>query len=72
MPAGRTEWAYPVTHPSIDPTHHWVTFGPGPTTRREVTAACGQTARFWPRIGIRMDDRYCQACAEMCAAEWRR
>ncbi len=72
MPRTETLWAQPVTQPPSKPTYHWVTFGPGPTTRQEVTAVCGKTGRFWPRIGVRMDDDYCPSCIETCAAEWRR
>ena len=71
MPEHHTEWAHPVTQPPGKPTYHWVTFGPGPTTRQEVMAACGKTARFWPRIGIRMDDDYCEDCVTVCAEMWR-
>jgi hypothetical protein len=50
-------WAY-QRH---DGLYHWVTFRPGPKIHEE-TAACGLVARFWPRIGICMDDRQCGAC----------
>ena len=43
------------------PDYHLVIFRPGPKVHQEE-AACGLTARWWPRIGVRMDDHYCVAC----------
>jgi hypothetical protein len=57
VPGDRTEWA----HAKDDQLYHSVTFGPGPNIH-EAPAACGKVARFWPRIGIRMEDRQCEAC----------
>jgi len=71
MPSNRTEWARVVIQPDPDPVYHWVTFGPGPTLRHEATAACGLTARFWPKVGIRINDCHCHDCLAACADEWR-
>jgi hypothetical protein len=60
----RTEWA----RSRDDPRYHDVTFGPGPNTH-ELTAACGKVARFWPRVGIRMNDEHCGECLRLADAE---
>lgn len=57
MPANRIEWATARGDREI----HSVTFRPGPNVHEE-TAACGKVDRFWPRIGVYMGDRYCEAC----------
>ena len=44
-----------------EPEYHLVTFQPGPNVH-VAEAACGLVARFWPRIGVRMDDPYCETC----------
>ena len=66
MPRDRTEWARPTTDPPSDHLYHWVTFPPGPP-REPQTASCGLVARFWPRIGLRMEDRHCEPCLDACA-----
>lgn len=70
MPQRRTEWASPAIHPDPHPVYHWVTFEPGPTPRQEVTAACGLTGRFYPKLGIRVNDDHCQSCLAACADAW--
>lgn len=52
-----------IQPPAGKPLYHWVTFTRQPNTDA-VTAACGLTTRFWPRVGIRMDDNYCEPCLE--------
>ena len=59
---------YPEHARSADDHHyHHVVFGPGPQVGQR-TAACGKVARFYPRIGVRMDDEYCGVCLEAAAA----
>jgi hypothetical protein len=60
----RTEWA----RPKAEEVYHSVRFRPGPNIHEE-TARCGLVARFWPRIGVRMNDTYCEACREIVAGE---
>ena len=59
MPRFHTEWATPRD----GGTYHSVTFRPGPNVHEE-TAACGLVARFWPRVGIRINDRHCEECMQ--------
>ena len=47
-----TTWA----HTKQSTLYHQVAFPSGPKIHEE-TAACGLRARFWPRIGVRMEDR---------------
>jgi hypothetical protein len=60
----RTAWA----KQRDEPEYHLVEFHTSPNIHEE-TAACGKTARFYPRIGIRIGDSYCSACGEI---SWRR
>lgn len=64
MTVTRTEWA----RAKETPEYHSVSFRPGPNVHEE-TARCGLVARFWPRIGVRMDDPYCSACTQIVVAE---
>jgi hypothetical protein len=65
MPTTRTEWAIARDGPE----YHSVTFRRSGPNIHEETARCGKVARFWPRIGVRMDDRYCAACVEHVTEE---
>jgi hypothetical protein len=62
MPYTRQEWA----RSRDDARYHNVTFGSGPNVH-EIQAACGKVARFWPRVGIRMNDEHCGEC--VCLAD---
>lgn len=55
-----TQWARTIQG-DADRAYHSVEFPYGPHNI-ELTAACGLTSRFSPRIGIRMQDRYCPFC----------
>jgi hypothetical protein len=65
MPTTRTEWA----RAKDTPEYHSVTFDHDGPNIHEETARCGLVARFWPRIGIRMNDPYCQECTRIVVAE---
>lgn len=61
----RSEWGRTIYAPLL----HYVTWDkPGPKIY-PVRATCGLTARFWARIGIRMNDPYCPECVEITYAE---
>lgn len=58
---------YPEHARTADDTrYHYVVFGPGPQVG-ERTAFCGKVARFYPRIGVRMNDDYCGECLQAAA-----
>lgn len=60
---------YPVAARTADEDrYHQVVFGPGPQVG-ERTAFCGKVARFYPRIGVRMNDEYCGECLHADAEE---
>lgn len=63
MPRNETRWA----RSADDHVYHEVTFGWGPNIQ-ELTATCGKTTRFWPKIGVRMDDVHCRECSQSVAA----
>jgi hypothetical protein len=68
-PGGSAVNDYPEQARSADDhRYHRVVFGPGPKVG-ERTATCGKVARFYPRIGVQMDDEYCRVCLEAAAAE---
>jgi hypothetical protein len=65
MPTTRTEWA----RAKDAPEYHSVTFVHAGPNIHEETARCGMVGRFWPRIGVRMNDSYCEECVRIVAAE---